>query len=146
VKKKTNLFDVTEVIIKLLGETYVFDVKDSLDLQGADIEALLKNHSEEYHKWRMVRDKIKALLRKKRFAYDCDYGDSFFTAYMQLSRSSQVNKSLIDGYLIGKAKFVKMQKEIQYLEDRLDKLDTIIYSLEHRKHMIHLLVTNIGCQ
>jgi len=146
-KLNQEILNIIDVSVKVEGKVYSFSAQGSLDFAGKDVKKLVENHTIEYYKWRVLRDKVRSKLRKYRMLFDRKYGTDFCSLYTGLSnRGQQVNKALVDGYIGRKDDIVKMGDKIKKFEDKLDILDTIVYSLEQRKGMLYLLINNIECQ
>lgn len=124
-------------------ELYEFDAEDSLDFNKRDLKILVEEHTQEYYLWRTLRDKVRRKLRKLKILYESAYDTKFYNASIfHESSNYTVSKQLIHGFMENDDDLKKSRDRIAKLEGELDKLDTIIYVLEHRKQMLWLFLNS----
>jgi len=141
-KDKTSVFKMSSVSVKVDGVVYTFEASVSLDLRSADFDAILHTHAEEYYFWRNLRDRVKKKLRSLRFEYEVVYSEDYFRHFSVAENSYNfVSNKVIEGLMTvsNNQDIAKLAHKIRLAEDKLDKLNSIVYALEHRKAMISLI-------
>ena len=138
-KDRTSMFTKTSVEVKYKKEVYVFNALKSLDLSTRNLKDMIDEHTREYYLWRALRDRVRAELRRKKLEYEVQYNSKFFEASMQFTNNGITpSKQMIMGFIETSIVFPPMRVKIYKLEESLDKLDSVVYALEHRKQMLYL--------
>ena len=136
---RTSMFKRESVEVVYKNRVYVFDALKSLNLSLENLNGMIEEHTEEYYLWRVLRDKVKAELRRKKMEYEVSYNSKFFEASMQLTNNGIMpSKQMIMGFIETSTVFPPMRAKIRRLEEIMDKLDSVVYALEHRKQMLYL--------
>jgi len=136
---RTSMFKQSSVEVVYKKQVYVFDALKSLNLSVKNLNDMIDTHTEEYYLWRTLRDKVRAELRLKKMTYEVAYNSKFFEASMQLTNNGIMpSKQMIMGFIETSTEFPSMRIKIRKLEGIIDKLDSVVYALEHRKQMLYL--------
>lgn len=136
---RTSMFKQTQVEVTYKKRVYVFDAIESLRLSMDTLKDMIDEHTEEYYLWRTLRDKVKAELRQKKMVYEIEYNSKFFEATLQFKNNDIMpSKQMIMGYIETSTVLPPLREKIRKLEGILDKLDSVVYALDHRKQMLYL--------
>jgi len=143
-KNKTAVFQKSVVSVKIGGKTHVFDAQKSLPVIGNNFEDTLRRHSDEYYYWREKRDKIKKKLRSLKFQHETLYTELYWKSFNVAEKEYNfVSGKVIEGLMRLFSEFetlTNLKSKLMRLEDELDKLESIVCAIEHRKTMLNLLV------